>query len=167
MALRLNMGMGERWGASRDRLRDHGCTGRDRQDSSHYLLLLLLLSYFSHIWPCATHRWQSTRLLHPWDSQGKNPGVGYHFLLQCEKVKSLSRVQLLATPWTAAYQAPLSIRFSRQEYWSGLPFPSPGHLPDSGIKPRSPSLYTDALPSEPPGKSWIYWGTCYNPDYHR
>ena len=92
MALRLNMGMGERWGASRDRLRDHGCTGRDRQDSSHYLLLLLLLSYFSHIWPCATHRWQSTRLLHPWDSQGKNPGVGCHFFLQCMKMKSESEV---------------------------------------------------------------------------
>ena len=50
------------------------------------------------------------------------------------KVKSLSRVQLFATPWTVAHQAPLSMGFSRQEYWSGLPFPSPGDLPDPGIK---------------------------------
>ena len=56
------------------------------------------------------------------------------------KVKSLSRVRLFATPWTVAYQAPLSMGFSRQEYWSGLPFPSPGDLPDPGIKPGSPAL---------------------------
>ena len=63
----------------------------------------------------------------PWDSPGKNTGVGCHFLLQCMKVKvkSLSRVRLLATPWTAAYQAPPSMGFSRQEYWSGVPLPSP------------------------------------------
>jgi len=123
------------------------------------------------------HRRQPTRLPRPWDSPGKNTGVGCHFLLQCMKVKSesevarsclslsdpmdcslpgssvpgilqartlewvaisfsnagkwkvkvklLSRVWLLATPWTAAYRAPLSMGFSRQEYWSGLPFPSP------------------------------------------
>ena len=68
------------------------------------------------------------------------------------KVKSLSRVRLFATPWTVAHQAPLSMGFSRQEYWSGLPFPSPGDLPDPGIEPRSPALQADALPSEPPGK---------------
>ena len=55
-------------------------------------------------------------------------------------VKSLSHVRLFATPWTAAYQAPLSMGFSGQEYWSRLPFPSPGDLPDPGIKPGSPSL---------------------------
>ena len=64
-------------------------------------------------------------------------------------VKSLSRVQLFATPWTVAYQASPSMGFSRQEYWSGLPFPSPGDLPDPGIKPRSPALEADALTSEP------------------
>ena len=69
-----------------------------------------------------------------------------------EKVKSLSRVQLFAISWTVAYQASLSMGFSRQEYWSGLPFPSPADLPDPGIEPRSPALQTDALPSEPPGK---------------
>ena len=56
------------------------------------------------------------------------------------KVKSLSRVRLFVTPWTVAYQAPLSIGFSRQEYWSGLPFSSPGDLPDPGNEPRSPAL---------------------------
>ena len=123
------------------------------------------------------HRWRPTRLPHPWDSPGKNTGVGCHFLLQCMKgksesefaqscptlcdpmvcslpgssvhgifqarvlewgaiafsnawkwkvkVKSLSRVWPSATPWTAAHQAPLSMGFSRQEYWSGVPLPSP------------------------------------------
>ena len=56
------------------------------------------------------------------------------------KVKSLSRVQLFATPWTVAYQAPPSVGFPMQEYWSGWPFPSPGDLPDPGVKPRSPAL---------------------------
>ena len=68
------------------------------------------------------------------------------------KVKSVSRVQLFATPWTVAHQAPLSMEFSRQEYWSGLPFPSPRDLPDPGIKPGSSTLQADVLPSEPPGK---------------
>ena len=68
------------------------------------------------------------------------------------EVKSLSRVRLFATPWTVAYQAPQSMGFSRQEYWSGVPFPSPGDLPNSGIEPGSPTLEADALPSEPPGK---------------
>ena len=63
--------------------------------------------------------------------------------------------QTLCNPWTVAYQAPLSMGFSRQECWSGLPFPSPGDLPDPGIKPRSPALRADALPSEPPGKHCI------------
>ena len=62
-----------------------------------------------------------------------------------KKVKSLSHVQLFATPWTVAYQAPPSMGFSRQEYWSGLPFPSPGDLPDPGIEPGSPAFEADAL----------------------
>ena len=70
------------------------------------------------------HRRQPTRLRCPWDSPGRNTGVGCHFLLQCVKVKSLSRVRLLVTPWTAAFQAPLSMGFSRQEYWSGVPLTS-------------------------------------------
>ena len=69
-----------------------------------------------------------------------------------EVVKLLSRVQLFETLWTVAYQAPLSMGFSRQEYWNGLPFPSPGDLPHPGIKLRSPALQADALTSEPPGE---------------
>jgi len=59
------------------------------------------------------------------------------------KVKLLSRVRLFVTPWTVARQAPLFMRFSRQEYWSGLPFPSPRYLPNTGIEPRSPALQAD------------------------
>ena len=67
-------------------------------------------------------------------------------------MKSLSHVRLFATPWAVAYQAPQSMEFSRQQYWSGLPFPSPGDLPSPGIEPESPAVQADALPSEPPGK---------------
>ena len=66
------------------------------------------------------------------------------------KVKSLTCVQLFEIPWTVAYQAPPSMEFSRQEYLSGLPFPSPEDLPDPGIEPRSPALWADTLPSDPP-----------------
>ena len=66
---------------------------------------------------------------------------------------SLSPVQLFVTPLTVACQAPLFLGFSRHEYWSGLPCPSPGDLPDPGIEPRSPTLWADSLSSEPPGKS--------------
>ena len=66
------------------------------------------------------------------------------------KVKLLSPVRLFATLWTVAHQAPQSMRFSRQEYWSGLPFPSPADLSNPGIEPRSPALQADALTSELP-----------------
>ena len=66
-------------------------------------------------------------------------------------MKLLSHVQLFATPWTVAHQAPPSMEFSRQEYWSGLPFASPGDLPNPGIEPRFPTLQVNTLPSEPPG----------------
>ena len=65
-----------------------------------------------------------------------------------KKVKSLSRVRLFATPWTVAYQDPPSMGFSRQEYWSGLPFPSLRNLPDPGIEPGSPAFQADSLPTE-------------------
>ena len=61
-------------------------------------------------------------------------------------MKSLSRIQLFVTPWTVAYQAPLFMGFSRQEYWSGLLFPSPGDLPNPGIELRSPAWQADSLP---------------------
>ena len=90
----------------------------------------MLLRRFSHVRLLATPQTAANQASHPWDSPGKNTGVGCHFLLQCMKVKSQSEVaQLcltLVTPWTTAYQAPPSMGFSRQKYWSGLPLPSPG-----------------------------------------
>jgi len=75
------------------------------------------------------HRWQPTRLPHPWGSPGKNTGVGCHFLLQFRKVKSESEVAqsclTLNDPMDCSLPAPLSMGFSRQEYWSGVPLPSP------------------------------------------
>ena len=73
-----------------------------------------------------------------------------------ERVKSLSCVRLFATPWTVVYQASPSMGFFRQEYWSGVPFLSPGDLPDPGIEPGSPKLQADALPSEPPGNLYLF-----------
>ena len=89
------------------------------------IVLLSRLVVSDSAWP---HRRQPTRLPRPWDSPGKNTGVGCHFLFQCRKVKSENEVAqlcLLVTPWTAAHQAPPSMGYSRQEYWSGMPLPSP------------------------------------------
>ena len=97
--------------------------------SQRLLLLLLLLSCFSRGWLCGipqTAAHQAPLSLSLACSPGKNTGVCCHFLFQCMKVKvkSLSHVRLLETPWTVAYQAPPSMGFSRQEYWSGVPLPS-------------------------------------------
>ena len=111
------------------------------------LLFIVLLSQF--ILSCF-YQIQTSRELYS--------GLSLHILTQTHtpylctgypkrKVKSLSRVRLFATPWTVAYQTPPPMGFSRQECWSGLPFPSPGDLPDPGIKPRSPALRADTLPS--------------------
>ena len=126
------------------------------------------------------HELQPTRLLCPWNSPGKNTGVGCHFLLQgisltqgsnpglphCRQTlyclsyqgspNLLSCVRLFVIPWTAVYQASPSIKYSRQQYWSGLPFLSPGDLPNPGIKPRSPALQADCLPAEPQGTPTVY-----------
>ena len=77
-------------------------------------------------------------------------------------MKSLSHVQLFATPWTVAYQAPQSMEFSKQEYWSRLPFHSPGDLPNPGIEPKSTALQADALLTEPPGKPTLLKGDLSN-----
>ena len=84
------------------------------------------------------------------------PGIHYLFLILKSLVQFSSVAQsclTLCDPWTVAHQAPPSMGFSRQEYWSGLPFPSPGDLPNPGVEPGSPALQADALTSEPPGKS--------------
>ena len=102
-----------------------------KQYLSLLLLLLLLLSHFSRVRPCVTHRRQPARLPHPWDSPGKNTGAGCQFLLQCMKVKSESEVtQSCLTPsdpMDCSLPGSSVHGFSRQEYWSGLPLPSPYH----------------------------------------
>ena len=91
-------------------------------------------------------RWQPTRLPHPWDSSSKNTGVGCHFLLQCMKVKCESEVvQLcptLSDPMDYTHQAPPSMGFARQEYWSGVPLPSPISLLDISKICRNPPYRT-------------------------
>ena len=74
-------------------------------------------------------------------------------------MRSLSCVRLFAIPWTVAHQTPPSMGFSRQEYWSGLPFSSPRNLPDPGIEPGFPALQADALLAEPPGSPWFGEGS--------
>ena len=98
-------------------------------------LLLLLLSCSVVSDSVRPHRQQPTRLLCPWDSLGKNTRVGCHFLLQCIHcmLSHFSCVQLCAILWTAAHQAPPSTGFSRQEYWSRLPFPSPLFSPNHSV----------------------------------
>ena len=76
--------------------------------------------------------------------------------------ESLSCVWLCVAPWTAARQAPLSMGFSRQEYWDGLPFPSPGDLPDLGIEAMSPALQADSLPADPPSQDTKSSSLCCN-----
>ena len=77
----------------------------------------------------------------------------YAYTSKCARVLSrFSHLQLFATLCTVALQAPLSVGFFRQQYWSVLPCPPPGDLPNPGIEPRSPELQGDALTSEPPGK---------------
>ena len=90
---------------------------------------MLLLSRFSRVRLCVTPEMAAHQAPHPWDSPGKNTGVGCHFLIQCMKVKSESEVAqscpTLSDPMDCSHQAPPSMGFSRQEYWSGLPLPSP------------------------------------------
>ena len=102
---------------------------------------MLLLRRFSRVQLCATPQTAAHQAPRPWDSPGKNTGVDCHFLLQCMKVKrkSFSRVQLFTTPQIAAHQAPPSMGISRQEYWSGVPLPSPiSHLFQISFPFRSP-----------------------------
>ena len=112
-------------------------------------------------------KWQPTPVFLPGESQGQGSLVSCHLWSRTEsdtteamqqqqqqqqQQQSLSHVLIFVTPWTAAHQAPLSMKFSMQEYWSGLPFPFPGDLPDPGLEPGSPALQEDSLLSEPPGK---------------
>ena len=91
---------------------------------------------------------------------GQMPSAVPHFLVNIKEVKqgncsSFSHVRLFEIPGTVVRQVPLSMEFSRQEFWSELPFPSPGDLPNPGIEPGSPTLQADSLLSEPPGKPQV------------
>ena len=96
--------------------------------------------------PCSVNKWENwTTLGSPrFRCEPRTSDTSYTPIITLKKkkvkVKLLSCVQLFVTPWTVAHQAPPSMEFSRQEHWSGLPFPSPGDLPDPGIEPRSPTL---------------------------
>ena len=118
------------------------------QSSLQYVVIKSLLNEWMHQW---MHSWRQEQsrpfLKSKWEIEGSKNFLNYR-----KKVKSLSCVWLFATPWTVDHQGPLFVGFSRQEYWSGLPFPSPGDLPNPGIEPRCPASLADALPHEPPGK---------------
>ena len=119
--------------------------GSDTYTSSHFC---------SHnVLTCITSHSNHSRTLQLCSSQIHSP--------PCSQKWKWSRSVVSHSLWphglTIAYQAPQSMGFSRQEYWSGLPFPSPGDLPNPGIEPRSPALQADALLSEPPRKSWGIW----------
>ena len=95
--------------------------------------------------------WQPTPVFLPGKSDGQRSLAVYSpwgckELGTTERLNLLTCVRLFATPWTVAHQAPLSMKFSRQEYWSGLPYPPPGDLPDPGIEPSSPAWQVDSLP---------------------
>ena len=100
-----------------------------------FTVLLPFYIFIFSIWkenPLSFRNWQMSNVLRVLHLRSLE--------VKWSEVKLLNHVRLFATPWTIAYQAPPSMGFSRQEYWSGLPFPSPGDLPDPGIEPRSPTL---------------------------
>ena len=123
--------------------------------SPPFLSALVLLSFYQ-LWVPVQALWVSSAYFEPCSTSYFSFTVSFLNsptpLKVKVKVKSLSRVWLLATPWTVAHQAPPSMGFSRQESWSGLSVPSPGDLLDPGIEPTSPALRADALTSEPWGK---------------
>ena len=111
-----------------------------------------------HLWVPQLRPWRKLSLIlprtisvPPYQCQTSRPTIYFSFshLLLCLVAKSCPTLVIL---WTVAFQAPLSMEFSRQEYWSGLQFPSSGYIPNPGIEPRSPALQADSLPAEPPEK---------------
>ena len=122
---------------------------------NHYHCSTNFHSYSEHYFP-NQKLGNNEKIIWILNSSSHSPCIQWHLEKTKVKVKekSLSRVRLFATPWTVAYQAPPTMGFSRQEYWSGVPFPSSGDLPNPGIEPRSPALQTDALPSESPVSQW-------------
>ena len=134
------------------RLSIHGTTTtinseRMHQPPYHQRFLILFPSCSSSHTPYSTPRHPSMCFL--------SPEISWHFLVVYKRKWKWSRVWLFATSWTVAYQAPPFMGFSRQGYWSGLLFPSPGDLPDPGIEPGSAALQGDSLPPELSGLQWM------------
>ena len=125
---------------------------------NHYHCSTDFHSYSAHYFP-NQKLGNNEKIIWILNSSSHSPCIQWHLEKTKVKVKekSLSHVWLFATPWTVAYQAPLSMGFSRQEHWSGLTSPSPEDLPDPRIESRYPALQADALVSEPPGKITYNW----------
>ena len=128
---------------------------------SHFLTLLLVFTLWNnnHVILLANHEALCCYLVtKPYPYPGGLRSVGSHRVgydwSNLAAVAAASHIQLTAIPWTIAHQAPLSMGFPRQEHWSRLPFPSPGDLPNPGIKPRSPTLAGRFLTTEPWGKPY-------------
>ena len=135
---------------------DHWYTTEIKHHNFKSLYLFKLGTLCSQWWTVRSRRdlfyGDKKNIIYKWYCLSREPLSNYIYISRFVKVKSLSLVGLFVTPWTVTYQASPSMGFSRQEYWSGLPGPFPGDLPNPGIEPRSPALQIDALPSEPPGK---------------
>ena len=143
--------------------------GRHPRTRSMFLYLWVKLTRAIHVWRIFTRSPfcdSAEDNILPEITSEELAGGMMSSVLWSEEMKYLSRVGLFATPWTVIYQALPSMGFSRQEYWSGLPFPSPRDLLNPGIEPGSPALQADALTSEPPGKPYcsIVFTTCSRKD---
>ena len=150
------------------------CLGSQAQLAGfHWAILLFSLSLLSssiqqlfleHL-KCINHctRWRGQP--YPQSNHHLETRIYGKNTLQSIQWQSLSRVWLFATPWTVVHQAPPSMGLSRQEYWSGLLFPSPGDLPNSGIEPGSPTWQADSLPSEKPWKPLSQWRSYEKQNY--
>ena len=133
-----------------------GCKESHTTERLHFHFHLLHVNLTQTSQNNSMGRGKLLKLLPPLHGLNQPAGCSPHM---CMCVQSLSHVRLFATLWTVAHRAPLSMGSPRQEYWSGLPFPSPGDLPDPGIKPGSPPLQADSLPSESPGKPALHFSS--------
>ena len=131
-----------------------GCKESHMTERLHFHFHLLHVNLTQNSQKNSVGRGKLLKLLPPLHGLNQPAGYSPHV---CMCVQSLSHVRLFVTLWTVAHRAPLSMGSPRQEYWSGLPFLSPGDLPDPGIKPGSPQLQADSLPSESPGKPALHF----------
>ena len=128
---------------------------------------------WSPVWLLFIRHWNSLHfsILDNWNGHSFQQlpwGPLFYSVCVCVRVHSVMSNRLFVTPCTVAHVGPLSMEFPKQKYWSGLPFPSPGDLPDPGIKPVSPALAGGFLTIEPPGKPYCITYGCIKPilDFH-